>query len=240
MYFLLSGEGQTDMGRCPDNINVCEGSRHLSGPMAIIVSQIVEQRLGFSFMDTQRYGFVSEKELVNKASVLKSIKKPLMLTGQKKKQETGYFYRNARALALCAKEKEAELGDQVIAVFFRDSDGTASADRGLWKDKWDSMIRGFNDEGFDRGVPMMPKPKSEAWIICAIKKNPYQGCNALEERSGNDKSPKALKKELAEILGALPTREMLCGMVNDGTIDINRIDMPSFQAFRSVLLDKLS
>lgn len=162
MYVLLSGEGPTDMGLCPDNINVCEGDRHLKGPMAIIVSKIAENRFGYSFIDTPYYGFVSENEIKNKASMLKNIKKPVRFPGHKNKKETHYFYQNARVMSLCAKEKEEELGDQVIAVLFRDSDGTASAGRGLWNDKWKSMIRGFDDEGFERGVPMIPKPKSEA------------------------------------------------------------------------------
>ena len=236
MYFLLSGEGPTDIGLCSDSINECEGSRHDEGPMAIIISQIVEQRFGFSFVDSQYYGYVSKSELVNKASKFKRHTKSLRLPGKKKPKETAYFYRNARALALCAKDKEAELDDQVIAVLFRDSDGTASDGRGLWKNKWDSMIQGFNDEGFEQGVPMIPKPKSEAWIICSVKNNPYQNCGALENRSGNDNSPYALKDELAEILEGLPTRVQLCEMVNNGTIDINRIDMPSFQAFKNTLL----
>ena len=236
MYFLLSGEGPTDMGLCADNMTACEGSRHQQGPMAIIVSQIVEQRFEFSFMDTRSYGYVSKSELVQRASRFKHQKKSPRLPGKKKPKETGYFYRNARALALCAKDKEAELHDEVIAVLFRDSDGTASADRGLWEHKWKSIIQGFRDEGFERGVPMIPKPKSEAWIICSVKKNPYQGCGALESRSGNDKSQNSLKGELAELLDGLPSREQLCEMVNNGTIDSNRIDMPSFRAFKKALL----
>lgn len=236
MYFLLSGEGPTDMGLCSDNMTACEGIRHQQGPMAIIVSQIVEQRVNFSFMGTRYYGYVSKRELVNRASRFKHQKKSPRLPGKKKPKETGYFYRNARALALCAKDKETELHEEVIAVLFRDSDGTASADRGLWEYKWESIIQGFNDEGFEQGVPMIPKPKSEAWIICSVKNNPYQGCGALESRSGNDKSPNSLKGELAEILDGLPSREQLCEMVNNGTIDSNRIDMPSFLAFKEALL----
>ncbi len=239
MYFLLSGEGPTDIGLCADSINACEGNRHLQGPMAIIISQIVEQQIGFSFMDTEYYGYVSKQELVARASQFKHQKKSLRLPGKKKPKETGYFYRNARALALCAKDKKAEFDDEVIAVFFRDSDGTASADRGLWQDKWDSIVKGFSDEGFDRGVPMIPKPKSEAWIICSVKNNQYQGCGALENRSGNDKSPNSLKDELAEILDGRHSREQLCEMVNNGTIDSNRINMPSFLAFKQALLDLL-
>lgn len=235
MYFLLSGEGPTDMGLCPDNITTCEGNHHKPGPMAIIVSQIVEARLHFSFMDTRYYGYVSKNELVQRASKFKLKKKSPRLPGKKKPKETGYFYRNARALALCAKDKESELHDEVIAVLFRDSDGTASADRGLWQQKLESMIKGFGDEAFERGVPMIPKPKSEAWIICSVKTNPYQGCEVLEERSGNDRSPNSLKGELAEILGGQPSRRQLCEMVNKGAIDINRINMPSFICFKEFL-----
>ena len=239
MYFLLSGEGPTDIGLCSNNVNSCEGNHHCQGPMAIIVSQIVEQQVGFSFIETEYYGSVSKNELVEKASTLKHQKKSPRLPGKKKAKETGYFYRNARALALCAKDKEAAIDDEVIAVLFRDSDGTASADRGLWTNKKDSIIQGFRDEGFGRGVPMIPKPKSEAWIICCIKKNPYQNCGDLENRSGNDKSPNSLKAELKGILGVLPSREQLCEMVNSGRIDLDRIDLPSFLAFKEILLSML-
>ncbi len=44
MYFLLSGEGQTDLGRCSDNSNNCGGNQHKRGPMAIIASQIAERK----------------------------------------------------------------------------------------------------------------------------------------------------------------------------------------------------
>jgi hypothetical protein len=207
--------------------------------MAIIISQIVEQHLHFSFIENRFYGYVSKSELVKRASEYKSKKKSPMLPGKKKPKETLYFYRNARALALCAKDKEAKLNDSVIAVLFRDSDGTASADRGLWQFKWDSMIKGFSDEGFKQGVPMIPKPKSEAWFVCSFKNNPYQDCEALEDRSGNDKSPNSLKDELAKIFGSLPSREQYCEMVSNGLIDSNRITMPSFLSFKQALIKAL-
>lgn len=235
MYFLLSGEGPTDIGLCVNSAVDCDGLDHEEGPMAILVSQIVERRLGFSFLETRHYGFVSKSTLVARASAFKQRKGTPRLPGKKKARETGYFYRNARALALCALDKEIELGDKVVAVLFRDSDGTASAGRGLWIDKRESMIQGFDDEGFARGVPMVPKPKSEAWIICSVKHDPYQGCAALEDRSGNDNSPNSLKKELADILGGVPSRKELCQNVSDGTIDFNRINMPSFNEFRKRL-----
>lgn len=97
------------------------------------------------------------------------------------------------------------------------------------------MLDGFDEEGFSKGVPMIPKPKSEAWLICALKKSPYRGCTALESRSGNDDAPNPLKGELRKLLGSTPSREVLCQMVQDKMVDIDRIVMPSFVSFRSRL-----
>jgi hypothetical protein len=70
---------------------------------------------------------------------------------------------------------------------------------------------------------MIPKPKSEAWIICALKANPYLGCDPLEDRSGNDNSPDSLKGKLARLLGEPATREHRLGKIEDGSIDCHRI-----------------
>ena len=50
---------------------------------------------------------------------------------------------------------------------------------------------------------MIPKPKSEAWVLCALSKL-YKECDELEDRSGNDNSPNSLKRELEELLGSYP------------------------------------
>ena len=81
---------------------------------------------------------------------------------------------------------------------------------------------------------MVPKPKSEAWLLCAIK-NEYRDCDALEDRSGNDNSSNSLKGELKSHLGEKVTRDLLCRMIDDGVIDCLRIDMPSFSIFRTDL-----
>ncbi len=237
MYFLLSGEGPTDIGVCSNGVDECDGEQHLTGPVTVMVSQLVEDQLNFSFVETGYYGFVSETKLAEGASTLRVKKRSPMLSGKKRQKETMYYYRNARVLAQLAKEKEQNEGVDVTAILFRDSDDTASAGRGHWQSKWNSMEKGFAEEEFERGVPMIPKPKSEAWIICAVKEpNPYQNCAVLENRSGNDNSPNSLKGELESILGYRAGRENLCELVEDRTIDINRIDMPSFLKFKETLL----
>jgi hypothetical protein len=82
---------------------------------------------------------------------------------------------------------------------------------------------------------MIPKPTSEVWLLCALRENPYQGCAALEGRSGSPHSPHSLKSELEKRLGHQATRDDLCDLVTNGKIDHRRIDMPSFNAFRERL-----
>lgn len=234
MYFLFSGEGPTDLGVCATESYACEAEAYNHGPMTIIVDQIVEEKHGYSFLESEHYGFVSKHMLTDRAGELKAIRKSMPLPGKKRVRETGYFFNNARVLARIARERRDTVDDEVVAVLFRDCDGTASAGRGLWPDKQKSMMAGFEEEGFSRGVPMIPKPKSEAWVLCAVK-NHYQGCQPLEKRSGNDDSPDSLKKELEEHIGSLPSRQELCEMVSNRVIDIHRIDMLSFDRFQSRL-----
>lgn len=161
MYFLLSGEGPTDLGACRDGAAECNGVGFRAGPMAIIVDQIVENELDFSMLESEWFGFVGERRLADRAAELRSARKSMSLPGRKRAKETRYFFANARILSRIAQERQSALGDEVVAILFRDSDGTASAGRGLWDDKRRSMLDGFAEEGFARGVPMIPKPKSE-------------------------------------------------------------------------------
>ncbi|MBU1621682.1 MAG: hypothetical protein KJ556_19930 [Gammaproteobacteria bacterium] len=235
MYLLLSGEGAGDIGVCNPSAESCDRTNFKQGPMAMIVDQLVSTFQGYemSHLDTDRVSFVSEAYL--KTNKLAPKAKAMALRGKKKPAETKYFYENARALAAAAKAKSAELNDKVVAILFRDSDGTSSAGRGNWEDKRNSMIEGFLAEAFELGVAMVPKPKSEAWLLCATKVNPYQHCIALEDESGNDRSGNSLKHQLSVSLrGNSETRELNI-LISNMTIDVNKIEMPSFDAFKKDL-----
>jgi hypothetical protein len=94
------------------------------------------------------------------------------------------------------------------------------------------MIKGFDDESFEQDVAMMPNPKSEAWLMCAVKENPYQHCHKLEYESGNDKSVNPLKKQLSEVLDGKASTAEINGLLHDGIIEANKIDMPSYNQFK--------
>lgn len=234
MFFLFSGEGPTDLGGCRKPSNFCRSEEFVVGPMAVIVDQIVFHRHRYSPLEAGICGYVPKRALIDRAMELKSKKKSAHLPGAKTPKETGYFFQNARVLSRIALELQSQIGDEVVAVLFRDSDGVQSSNRGLWKDKFQSMLNGFESERFFRGVPMIPKPKSEAWILYALKYD-YQQCEFLEARSGNDNSPKSLKAELVEHHGTHLSSQSLVELVRNRTIDISRLDMPSFNAFRKEL-----
>lgn len=238
MYFLFSGEGPTDMGVGTGAAVICEGEDYLSGPMAVIIDQIVEHhpRHQYSPLDSQCCGFVSELQLVARAVELKAAKKSLGLPGFRQRKETRYFFNNARVLARIAKEEQDRRPDEeVVAVLFRDCDGTASAGRGLWDNKHDSMLHGFQQERFARGVPMLAKPKSEAWLIAGITGAPNHEGMPLEQWSGNNNAPRPLKAALAELIGQPPSRQVLCELMRDGTVDYQRIHLPKFDVFQARL-----
>ena len=235
MLLLLSGEGSSDMGSCSDALGTCTGFNYKPGAMAYIADKLINlyQGFEFSYIEHDSVYFVSEKHLADHKPVIRP--KRANLPGKKRPKETQYYFANARSLAIEAKRLATEKNDTVLAVLFRDSDGTASSGRGEWQDKRISMKNGFAFEEYNLAVAMMPKPKSEAWLICALKENPYQACDALEDRSGNDKSPHALKTELTALINDHPSGLLLNDLIIDNHIDANCIDMMSMQAFKTDL-----
>jgi len=236
MHLLLSGEGPSDIGVCYPAAEYCQSENFKPGPMAWLVDQWIEKCQGYDFshLESGLVHFVNEKYLAkNKPD---PAKKAMRLRGKRTPGETAYYFYNARALAKRAISLAHEVDDQVVAVLFRDADGTASAGRGEWQAKYDSMLEGFEVEGFVYGVAMLPQPKSEAWLLCALNpQSPYQHCARLEEESGNDKSPYSLKSQLDVACQGNTSADQLAETVKTGGIQWEKIDMPSLSAFKSRL-----
>lgn len=223
MHLVLSGEGKTDIG-----LFSYENGEFIPAPMYYIIDKIIEKKLSYSVYENTptEITFIPKDELTKICKNFKSF------TGKKKGQETIYFYKNALGLSLIAKRKcEEKKDNDVIAVLFRDCDGTGTSSSTLWNDKIKSMEIAFGQEKIN-GIPMIPNPKSEAWLICALKNNPYQNCGQLENRSGNDDSPNNLKDELKTILSTIGKEyNDINTMIKNEEIDIYKIKMPSFDYF---------
>lgn len=244
MIVVLSGEGPTDLGQCNNAQSVCSDEQFQIGPMAVLVDQMLEQRLCYSPRTTPGvFQYVSELALKDRELIRKNESRKVSLVGKKRDQETGYFYINAWMLGDIALEREASYKDTAIAILFRDCDGTRSTKAGLWAAKWKSMVDGFKRSGFTRGVPMLPKPKSEAWLLCAAKKHAYQGCEKLEDLPGNDDSPNSAKNMLDTAFGGHKSTVDLCEWLENNLFDVDKASaMPSFKEFQDELkqaLDKV-
>ncbi len=242
MFLILTGEGPSDIGACKAPIGLCRSEGFRPGPMAVLVDQAVSERLHYSVLsDTPDCVFyVDEVQLVHKIAGIRQHRKNLFLSGKKRGQETGYYFNNARAFGLIALELEGEVGDVGPAVFFRDSDGTRSTPSADWSAKWTSIEQGFLRAENPRGVPMLPKPTSEAWLLCAAQAHPYQNCSRFEELPGNEASPNHPKKELKKAFGAYKNAAELCEWLIDKPIDLDRISsMRSFRQFHERLSDVL-
>ena len=231
MHLVLSGEGNSDIGKLS-----YASTEFIPASMYYLIDKIIEKKLKHSFYELtpELITFVPKTELIKKQSIYKR-KTPF--TSKKIKKGQALFLMNAMTLAKIAKDKSITLKDNdVIAILFRDSDGTKSTLKGMWEDKVESIENGFKMENFTKGVAMVPKPKSEAWLICALKDKPYKNCKKLEDRSGNDNSPNNLKDELKSF--GLSNDE-INEIIQNKKIDIDKIDMPSFEYFTNRLQELL-
>lgn len=236
MIVVLSGEGPTDLGQCRNAQNSCVEKDFQIGPMAVLLDKMLESRLNFSQRSIpDGYRYVSEGALAERARIRKESRSKVSFAGKKRDQETGYFYINAWMFAELALEIEEKRQDKVIAVLFRDCDGTRSSSPGLWASKWASMVKGFERVNFSRGVPMLPKPKSEVWLL-GVAQPSVGNCSYLEEISGNDNSPNSAKQQLDDVFGAHKSGDELCEWLDGNHLDEDRLStMPSFNAFKEKL-----
>jgi hypothetical protein len=236
MILVLSGEGPSDLGTMQLKES---GWAFTPGPMAWIIDGLLARPdcLNYSIFELHANGgdcicFLSESEL----SALRG-PKPLFLPRGYGITRNLFFFKSAYLLGVRAKAIASERNSPVIAIYFRDADGTRSTPRTEWEEKFLSMKSGFAAAELQSGVPMVPRPKSEAWMLCGLIKagDAQTDCGWLEEEPGNDASPNSLKARLAQHLGTSATAEQQAELVSSGQISPEQIDLPSFIAFREEL-----
>jgi hypothetical protein len=241
MLVIFSGEGPSDLGQSSTGLSPCCGADFTPGPMAALVDNAIEAHLDYSIFTPgmECAWFISETELARRAKQLS--KRNIRLRGIKNPDaETGYFFKNAEMLGLFALEKEQELNDVSIAILFRDTDGTRSAPNLLWQTKHNSIQEGFARAQYLRGIAMLPKPKSESWLLCALRTAHSSSCADLENLSGNDAAPNSAKAQLDQVFGAPNNAASLYDWVKQNKPNFDHLaTMPSFAAFATQLAEKL-
>lgn len=217
MIVLLSGEGPSDLGTA---------EKH--GPLFHIINNVLEFEWGFE----PEYQYISEAKLKNESKKLDNRERRHLSRGKKMYVETKRFYKAAFVIAMEAEKLSSEKRCVVVSVLFRDSDGTNSSQRDLWERQRASMMNGFLHAEYKYGVPMIPRPKSEAWLLCCFQKNKFQNCDRFEDFSGNDGSPNSAKAQLAASLG-VEINDIYDKKINPiaDSIPWNNVNMSSFNSF---------
>ena len=214
MIVLLSGEGTSDLGTA---------QKH--GPLFHIINKVLEREWGFE----PEYQYISETKLNDNSKKLDNKERRHLSRGKKIYTETKGFYKTAFVMAKEAEKLSSEKHCVVVSVLFRDSDGTNSSQRNLWEKQCYSMVNGFQHAEYEYGVPMIPRPKSEAWLLCYFQKNKFQNCNRFEDIPGNDGSPNSAKSQLAKALKTeIPN---IYDHIDAHLIDWQKVNMNSFNCF---------
>lgn len=230
MKLLISGEGPSDLGACNNAQGQCGDGDFNRGPMAVWLVRLWESLLNYKLLDTPgAVVYVSERTLAQKGKHAPQRMK--RQRGKKQEAETGLFFSNAQHLGLMAQQLAADCKTPVMAVLFRDADGTRSAPGKIWQTKWKSIVDGFASVAFEFGVPMLPKPKSEAWLLCAGQVGQHSHAH-LEDISGNDNAPNSAKYQWDALMGGHQTATDVAEWCVDHPADWqNLLTMPSFKAF---------
>lgn len=224
---LVTGEGSSDMGGSNNGHSISSRASYNLGPMALLAVRLLQKIIpdwnedNIDFQSPNNWmTCISGNELARQA---KGVRKHRPSTKLRK----GFVEHANRATTMAGYAKDN--GHQ-LAFYFHDTDKCD------FDDLHQSIILGFSGVEGVHGIPMIPKPTSEAWLICGQKQDPYAHCTALEtELSGNDAASdeNASKKVLARLLGQEATTEQQYEMVTG--IDITRIDMPSYNQFKTDL-----
>ena len=219
MIVVASGEGPSDLGGG-------YGGDTRFGPIAYLLNQ-----LGLPLSPDATWHWASKDELRGNSRTL--------LPGKKRQPGGAFFRANALGLANIAKRME----EPTCAVLFRDSDWTHNSSKHQYEEQWLSFEAGFAEAEYENWIGLLPRPKSEVWLLCAMQVKPYQNCAKLESLPGNDASPRAPKRALtaaAQARGIGTTAEELVNWVRDNPELATRITMPSWEKTKERVAEVLA
>lgn len=220
MFFIISGEGNSDIGK----------SNEHPGPLVTCLEKLSE----FVSDDTFCYDIISESELTARTKEITRDRKMMLLPGSKyKSRNLSHIRRLAHTLGYLA-QKQKDAG----ALLFRDCDFTHSEisnPHEYYQDMVKSIETGFAmADGFKFGVAMVPKMRSETWLLAHYQKTPYMNSDRFEELPANDKAEHSAKAILAQFLNC--SIGELYEHITPEDIDWDKIDCSSFLFFKKRFL----
>lgn len=221
MTCLLLGEGPSDLGVNNDYSE----PRFQKGPMTLVIDYLAAKN-GVKEV---------EYELLSRGDVSRGIKSNRRQIASRPKevnQEFRKIFQSALYVGTVARESQKD-----AAVYFHDQDRTNSSPTNTAQQLERAMVCGFDMARYQFGVPMIPVPRSEAWLLAYFQKGlgnhqPYNKAEVFEKLPGNDKSPKSAKKVLGRAVGAQVESDIYSKIMEEfNNIDWTQVDMPSYNRF---------
>ena len=217
---LVSGEGPTDLG---DHW----GGQLTPGPMLEMARKILKETpAGECALDQVK--LLKKKDLQQESEELrKENRRFFMQPRGPDDREMNFFRRNAQMLGHIASREGF-----AVAILFRDADRTRSSRKDQWECKVESIENGFRLAKYERGVAMVPRPASEAWLLALAQ--PKGDVAKYEDLPGNEESPNHPKKKLESEHG-FAGRDQLVQLVEEKFV-AGSVAMPSFERFAKRLM----
>lgn len=188
--FILCGEGPTDL-----YYNEIDQTQ---SPLKDGVDQLLD-----FFWDERNYLQFKQvtRAEISQTDKGKPEKKTAVVRGLKNKFPNHRFIASsAKCLAQKAEVIALENNEphKWGVVFFHDLDANTKASiEETYSDYMKAMNDGFNSVSFPHGVPMIPKTRSESWLLCLLAPDGGASAKYFETLPMSDKSPNAGKKVLA-------------------------------------------
>ena len=226
--FIFCGEGSTDL--------YYNEIYQKQGPLKDCVDQLLD-----FFWDNRNY--IQFKQ-VSRPEVSQSIKgkpekKTYIARGAKNKFPD---HRSIAASSKCLAQKAEETAMEYDephkwgVIYFHDLDANtkASVDE-IYNDSMNAMNEGFDSVSFPHGVPMIPKTRSESWLLCLLDSDGGVNKRYFEDLPMSDKSPNSGKKVLAAVLDVSEDESYSRIEEKRDTFDWTGLQAPSFLVFRDRL-----
>lgn len=214
LEFVICGEGPTD---------VCGND----APLTVVIKSLLAKW----YAEEVKFRPVSRAELSNASKNVKPKRGAYVRGSKKPYPET----RAVTAFAYCLAQQAQNYSSDCGVIYFKDMDFSSNENRDyFYEGLIAAMHLGFDKAGFRKGIPMVPKTRSESWILCIVDKNAAR-VSYYENLPGSDKSPKSGKKVLAAMLGCSEKENYtkLSDRIADYDWDV--LSAPSFVFFKNRL-----
>lgn len=173
LEFVICGEGPTD---------ILGNDAPLRMAIKSLLLKWYEEQVRFHPISRTKLSNESKNAKPKKGAYVRGSKKPYPET------------RAVTAFAYSLAQQARNYGSDCGAIYFKDMDFASNENRDHYYEALiAAMHSGFDRADFRKGVPMIPKTRSESWMLCIVDKNANR-VSYYENLPGSDNSPKSGKK----------------------------------------------